>query len=176
MAGIQQQAVQGTLPIIYIAKIEKFRKKGFDIFESIQKADEEIRKEQAAAAPPPEEGQVMAPEEAMGLAGPPQAIPPEAMAAGGATPQQGQVAQPPSNALEAASAYQPNVMPMNAPDDQPDMDVTAGLMRNSMRPEEIESRRNQIVEAELVSRMAAVSGDPYLINAAERQRAISRAL
>ena len=44
------------------------------------------------------------------------------------------------------------------------------------KPEEIESRRNQIVEAELVSRMAAVSGDPYLINAAERQRAISRAL
>jgi hypothetical protein len=94
----------------------------------------------------------------------------------GGTAEQGQVTQPPSNALEAASAYQPNVMPMNAPDDQPDMDVTAGLMRNSMRPEEIESRRNQIVEAELVSRMAAVSGDPYLINAAERQRAISRAL
>ena len=89
MASIQQQAVQGALPIVYIAKIEKFRKKGFDIFEAVEKADEEIRKEQAAMAPPPEEGQVMSPEEAMGLAGPPQAIPPEAMAASGATPQQG---------------------------------------------------------------------------------------
>ena len=61
---------------MYVAKIEKHRKKGFDIFESVQKADEEIREEQAAAAPLPEEGQMMAPEEAMGLAGPPQAMPP----------------------------------------------------------------------------------------------------
>ena len=89
MASIQQQAVQGALPIVYIAKIEKFRKKGFDIFEAVEKADEEIRKEQAAMAPPPEEGQVMSPEEAMGLAGPPQALPPEAMAETGATQQQG---------------------------------------------------------------------------------------
>ena len=78
MAGIQQQAATGALPIVYVAKIEKHRKKGFDIFESVQKADEEIREEQAAAAPLPEEGQMMAPEEAMGLAGPPQAMPPGA--------------------------------------------------------------------------------------------------
>ena len=77
MAGIQQQVVQGMIPIIYIAKIERFRKKGFDIFDSIQKADEEIRKEQAELAPPPEEGQAMAPEQAMGLEGPPQAASPE---------------------------------------------------------------------------------------------------
>ena len=89
LASIQQQAVQGALPIVYIAKIEKFRKKGFDIFEAVEKADEEIRKEQAAMAPPPEEGQVISPEEAMGLAGPPQALPPEAMAETGATQQQG---------------------------------------------------------------------------------------
>ena len=83
MAGIQQQAIQGMLPIIYIAKIEKFRKKGFDIFDSIQKADEEISKEQAALAPPPEEGQAIAPEEALGLQGPPQpqGAPPEEMPA-----------------------------------------------------------------------------------------------
>ena len=37
---------------------------------------------QAAQAPPPDAGQAMSPEEAMGLAGPPQAIPPEAMAEG----------------------------------------------------------------------------------------------
>jgi hypothetical protein len=76
LAGIQQQTATGALPIVYVAKIERFRKKGFDIFESIQKADEEVRKEQAAAAPPPEEGQMMAPEEAMGLSGPPQAMAP----------------------------------------------------------------------------------------------------
>ena len=68
---------------MYVAKIEKHRKKGLDIFESIQAADEEIRAEQAAAAPPPEEDQMMAPEQALGLAGPPQAMAPE-----GAAPEQ----------------------------------------------------------------------------------------
>ena len=37
---------------------------------------------QAAQAPPPEPEQAISPEEAMGLAGPPQALPPEAMAQG----------------------------------------------------------------------------------------------
>ena len=78
MAAIQQQALSGQLPVVYVSKIEKHRKKGLDIFEAIEKADEEIREEQAAAAPLPEEGQMMAPEEAMGLAGPPQAMPPGA--------------------------------------------------------------------------------------------------
>jgi len=73
MASIQQQALSGQLPVVYVAKIEKHRKKGLDIFQSIEKADEEIRKEQAAAAPPPEEGQMMAPEQAPGLAGGPEA-------------------------------------------------------------------------------------------------------
>ena len=82
MVAIQQQAVQGALPVIYISKIEKYRKKGLDIFEAIEKADEDIREMQAAQAPPPDAGQAMSPEEAMGLAGPPQAIPAEAMAEG----------------------------------------------------------------------------------------------
>ena len=82
MVAIQQQAVQGALPVIYISKIEKYRKKGLDIFEAIEKADEDIREMQAAQAPPPDAGQAISPEEAMGLAGPPQAIPPEAMAEG----------------------------------------------------------------------------------------------
>ena len=77
LAGIQQQAATGALPIVYIAKIEKYRKKGLDIFEAIQEADKDIREEQAAQAPLPEEGQMMAPEEAMGLAGPPTALPAE---------------------------------------------------------------------------------------------------
>ena len=95
MAGIQEQAVTGQLPIIYIAKIERFRKKGFDIFESIQKADEEIRQEQAAEAPLPEEGQMMSPEMAPGLAGPPQAM-------GGAAPPAPQMA--PGNAVNEMQA------------------------------------------------------------------------
>lgn len=76
LVGIQQQAAGGALPIVYVAKIEKHRKNGLDIFEAIQAADEEIREEQAAAAPPPEADQMMAPEEALGLAGPPQAMAP----------------------------------------------------------------------------------------------------
>ena len=100
MAGIQQQALSGQLPVVYVAKIEKHRKKGLDIFESIQAADEEIRKEQAEAAPPPEEGQVMSPEEALGLAAGPEgasaqpALPPGAPGPPGlppGPPQPGQV-------------------------------------------------------------------------------------
>ena len=71
MAGIQNQAAQGTMPIIYVATIEKFRKDGHDIFESIRLADEEIREQQAQEIPEPGEGQMMAPEAAPGLAGPP---------------------------------------------------------------------------------------------------------
>ena len=73
LASIQQQALSGQLPVVYVAKIEKHRKKGLDIFNAIEKADEEIRKEQAAMAPAPEEGQMMAPEQAPGLAGGPEA-------------------------------------------------------------------------------------------------------
>ena len=72
MAGIQQQAAQGTMPIVYVAKIEKFRKDGHDIFESIRRADEELRQEQAQEIPEPAEGQMMAPEAAPGLAGGPE--------------------------------------------------------------------------------------------------------
>ena len=73
LASIQQQALSGQLPVVYVAKIEKHRKKGLDIFQAIEKADKEIREEQATMAPPPEEGQMMAPEQAPGLAGGPEA-------------------------------------------------------------------------------------------------------
>ena len=72
LAAIQQQALSGQLPVVYVSKIEKHRKKGLDIFEAIEKADEEIRQEQAAQAPPPAEGQMMAPEQALGLAAGPE--------------------------------------------------------------------------------------------------------
>ena len=77
MAAIQQQALSGQLPVVYGSKIEKHRKKGLDIFEAIEKADEEIRAEQAAVAPAPEEGMAIAPEQAMGLAAGPAGMAPQ---------------------------------------------------------------------------------------------------
>ena len=80
MAAIQQQSASGQLPVVYVAKIEKFRKKGFDIFESIQNADEEIKKEQAEIAPPTPEGMGMPPQMAPGLAGGPEMMGPQGQA------------------------------------------------------------------------------------------------
>ena len=77
MAAIQQQALSGQLPVVYVSKIEKHRKKGLDIFEAIEKADAEIREEQAAVAPTPEEGMAIAPEQAMGLAAGPAGMAPQ---------------------------------------------------------------------------------------------------
>ena len=70
MAAIQQQALSGQLPVVYVSKIEKHRKKGLDIFEAIEKADAEIRAEQANVAPSPEEL-------AMGLAAGPEGMVPQ---------------------------------------------------------------------------------------------------
>jgi hypothetical protein len=77
MAAIQQQALSGQLPVVYVSKIEKHRKKGLDIFEAIEKADSEIREEQATVAPQPEEGMTMAPEQAPGLAAGPEGMAPQ---------------------------------------------------------------------------------------------------
>jgi len=83
MAAIQQQALSGQLPVVYVSKIEKHRRKGFDIFEAIEKADSEIREEQAAVAPAPEQGMAMAPEQAMGLAAGPEGMVPQSGGQGG---------------------------------------------------------------------------------------------
>jgi hypothetical protein len=81
--------LSGQLPVVYVSKIEKHRKKGLDIFEAIEKADNEIREEQAAIAPAPEEGMAMAPEQVAGLA-----AGPEGMAPQGAPPAGGQEFSP----------------------------------------------------------------------------------
>jgi hypothetical protein len=86
MAAIQQQALSGQLPVVYVSKIEKHRKKGLDIFEAIEKADAEIREEQAAVAPAPEEGMAIAPEQAMGLAAGPAGMGPQPPGPPGAPP------------------------------------------------------------------------------------------
>lgn len=47
LESIKMQIQQGALPLTYLAKLEKHRKVTHDIFQAIEKADEEIRKEQA---------------------------------------------------------------------------------------------------------------------------------
>ena len=87
------EALAGALPVVYLAKVEKHRKKGLDIFGAIEEADQEIREEQAAAAPPPAEGQVIAPEQAMGLAGGPETVAAQGAPAGQRPPPPEQMQQ-----------------------------------------------------------------------------------
>lgn len=70
--AILNQAMQGALPLIFLAEIEKARRTdpNGDIFTAIEKADRAIRERQAAEAPPPQEGQIAAPETEPGLAAP----------------------------------------------------------------------------------------------------------
>lgn len=72
--SIMQQLQSGAIPLPVASLIHKFLRKGLDIFEAVEKADEEIRKLQAQQAPEPEPGQVMAPEAAPGIAGGPQQL------------------------------------------------------------------------------------------------------
>lgn len=75
-AGIQQQVVSGAIPLPTLSMIHKYVQGGDDWFEAVTKADEAVRQQQATAPPPPEPGQVMAPQQAPGLAAPVQAAPP----------------------------------------------------------------------------------------------------
>lgn len=68
--GIQRLLVQGEMPPIYAARIERYVKQGDDIFQAVEKADADARREQASVPPPPEPGMVAAPETMPGLAGP----------------------------------------------------------------------------------------------------------
>ena len=102
MAAIQQQALSGQLPVVYVSKIEKHRKKGLDIFEAIEKADEEIRAQQAAVAPEPEAGMAMAPEQAMGLAAGPAGMGPQGPPGGPGGPPSGEFSPEAAQQLVAA--------------------------------------------------------------------------
>jgi hypothetical protein len=102
MAAIQQQALSGQLPVVYVSKIEKHRKKGLDIFEAIEKADEEIRKQQAAVAPEPEAGMAMAPEQAPGLAAGPAGMGPQGPPGGPGGPPSGEFSPEAAQQLVAA--------------------------------------------------------------------------
>lgn len=94
MNSVQQQIMQGALPLPVLAIIAKKVESGTDIMTAIQEAEREIQEQQAAAAPPAGEGQIAAPETMPGLAGGPgalmqQAAPPAAPGGpiGGAIPQ-----------------------------------------------------------------------------------------
>lgn len=96
MNSLQQQIMQGALPLPVLTIVAKKIESGTDIMTAIQEAEDEIKQQQATAAPPPGEGQIAAPETMPGLAGGPGALmqaPPQGAPAapggplGGAIPQ-----------------------------------------------------------------------------------------
>jgi hypothetical protein len=68
LEGIANQAASGQLPVAYLAKIEKHRKRSPDIMTALLAAEEELKAEQAAVAPEPEPGQFASPEQMPGMA------------------------------------------------------------------------------------------------------------
>jgi hypothetical protein len=74
--AIMRQVVQGTMPITFAAKIEEYRRQGLDIFEAVQKADEDLRQQQAT----------LPPETPAGMGAPPATMPGLAAGPAGVTP------------------------------------------------------------------------------------------
>lgn len=75
--AILRQLVQGQMPAVFGAKIEKHRRQGKDIFEAIEAADAEIREEQAQLPPETPEGMGAPPEMMQGLAAGPAGVTPQ---------------------------------------------------------------------------------------------------
>lgn len=90
LQGLANQVAKGSIPVTYLAMVEKHRRKSPDLVQAILKADNEMKQEQAKMAPPPGEGQFAAPQQMPGISGPPP-IPPTMPppAPEGATPQPG---------------------------------------------------------------------------------------
>lgn len=70
LAGVQQQASQGTLPIQDVARIKQLVSEGMSIDSAVLKTNQEAQARQATQAPAAEEGQISAPEAQPGLAQP----------------------------------------------------------------------------------------------------------
>ena len=86
-----------------------------------------------------------------------------------------QTAPPQMAALEAAQAYNPNIMPLNAMDDQPELAITAGLMKNAQTPDAARNKRIQMLMLDLTERIGGSEiGSPQALNAAKRLRAVTR--
>jgi hypothetical protein len=88
------------MPLVVSALIKKHLQSGLDIFDAVEKADEEIRRRQATEAPQAPEGMVAPPETMPGLAAPAQAM--TAMA----PPQQGQPQMQPDRRAQLAQLIQ----------------------------------------------------------------------
>jgi hypothetical protein len=144
LQGLANQVAQGAIPVTYLAKIEKYRRKEPDLVQAILKADEEMKAEQAKMAPPPEAGQFASPQQMPGLGGPPPmppTMPPEMAAAmaGGPPPQGMPPGSPPPGgppspggggqegigALLAALSQEP--APNGAPPTSPPQGIPAGM-------------------------------------------------
>ena len=83
-----------------------------------------------------------------------------------------QVQQPQMGAMEAAQGYNPSVMAMNAPDDNPALAITAGLARKAASPEKLSEKRTAAATAMTLEKLAlaGAEGYPEIISAAEGQR------
>ena len=86
-----------------------------------------------------------------------------------------QTPPPQMEALEAAQGYNPNIMAMNAMDDQPEMAITAGLMDRTRTPDAARNKRIQGLVLDLTERIGGSEiGSARALNAAQRLRAIAR--
>lgn len=81
-------------------------------------------------------------------------------------------AAPPTEmgALDAARAYNPTVMPLNAPDDLPMLELMRGAQRRAQSPEAATKRRRDLATMQLLEQLAESTQDPKFIAAADRMR------
>jgi hypothetical protein len=70
--AVVSQTASGSLPLTYLAKLERHRKSTGDIFEAIEAANVEVQEEQAAIPPAPPAGMGAPPEIMPGLAAGPE--------------------------------------------------------------------------------------------------------
>ena len=86
-----------------------------------------------------------------------------------------QTPPPQMAALDAARGYNPNIMPLNAMDDQPELAITAGLMDRVQDPRAIRDKRIQLLVLDLTERIGGSEiGSAQALNAAKRLRAATR--
>ena len=73
---------------------------------------------------------------------------------------------PPSSAVEQAQGYTPQVTPLNAPDEDPSLDITDGLNRAVMRPEALRNQKIQAAALMQLRRWIDMTGNTSMMMAA----------
>lgn len=103
LQGLANQVAQGSIPVTYLAMVEKHRRKQPDLVQAILAADKEMKEQQAKMAPPPQPDQFASPQQMPGLSGQgptPPTMSPEMMASmqqgEGQLPMSGPEGGPPS--------------------------------------------------------------------------------